>query len=54
MSRKKITLDDIAKETGLSKFSVSRALAGNRESARRRGKRCWRLVIPLDTSRKIK
>lgn len=28
MSRKKITLDDIAKETGLSKFSVSRALAG--------------------------
>lgn len=28
MSRKKITLDDVARETGLSKFSVSRALAG--------------------------
>ena len=28
MARKKVTLDDIARETGLSKYSVSRALAG--------------------------
>ena len=28
MARKKVTLDDIARETGLSKYSISRALAG--------------------------